>query len=293
METRRPGSWHRARARAFGRAVLLLGLLAGAAGAGPVAGATSAAAQGERAYDAYVPAAAKEGQFYNYSCEFDAAWVVLKTFGHEVPFEEQLAIVGYDTSVAPWYEQTADGYVIHGGDITTAYNGDYTSDLLARTTGEAMIPLFEEFGLDVSAVDERAEIEATLDRGGLIWTKATVDFLPWEPTTWLTPDGAELPTVLGNDHAVVVMGYDEEVVVIRDPLGPTSTNWERQFEYEVPWETFLPVWEAQGNDGLAVFPEGADDGGDTDGGDGDGDAPDVPGGLSGIQIVPVGTDEDE
>ena len=62
--------------------------------------------------------------------------------------------------------------------------------------------------------------------------------------------------MLGNDHAVVVMGYNDEVAVIRDVLGPTSSNWERAYEYEVPWETFLPIWEAQGNDGLAVAPNG-------------------------------------
>ena len=60
-----------------------LGVAAPVAGIRP--GAT--AAQGGvitpdgRVYTAYVPAATKVGQFYQYSCEFDASWVVLKTFG--------------------------------------------------------------------------------------------------------------------------------------------------------------------------------------------------------------------
>ena len=210
-----------------------------------------------RVYDAYVPAALKHGQFYQYTCEFDAAWAVLATFGYDVPFEEQLEIVGHDTSIEPYYQETPSGFVIYGGDITSAFNGDYTHNLLARTTGEAMQPLFEHFGLTVRPVHTRNAIEATLDRGGLVWIKATVDFLPWQPTTWITPDGTELPTVLGNDHAVVVMGYNEDVVLIRDVLGPTDTNWGRPFEYEVPWPPFLAVWEAQGYDGLAVFPPDA------------------------------------
>ena len=86
--------------------------------------------------------------------------------------------------------------------------------------------------------------------------KSTVDFLPWQPVTWITPDGQTLPGVLGNDHAVVAMGYNDEVVVIRDLLGPTDTNWNRSYEYQVPWETFLAVWEAQGFDALAVAPNG-------------------------------------
>ena len=37
-----------------------------------------------RVYDAYVPAATKSGQYYHFTCEFDAAWAVLATFGHDV-----------------------------------------------------------------------------------------------------------------------------------------------------------------------------------------------------------------
>ena len=122
-----------------------------------------------------------------------------------------------------------------------------------------MRKVVDEYDLAVEPVDDREGIESALDRGALIWIKSTVDFLPWEPVTWITPEGKELPGVLGNDHAVVVMGYNADVVVIRDTLGPTSTNWERPYEYEVPWDTFLPVWEAQGFDGLAMAPTTEDD----------------------------------
>ena len=230
----------------------------GAAPAPAVAQAGPVVTADGRVYDAYVPTAEKHGQFYYYSCEFDAAWVVLKTFGHDIPFERQLAIVGHDRSIEPYYEETRAGFVVYGGDITTAFSGDYTDNLLARTTGAAMAPLFARYGLAVEPVHTRRGIEATLERGGLVWIKATVDFLPWQPVTWITPQGEELPGVLGNDHAVVVIGYDDEVVVIRDPLGPTDTNWNRAYEYEVPWTTFLAVWEAQGFDGLAVSAEAGD-----------------------------------
>lgn len=212
-----------------------------------------------RAYTAYVPAATKAGQFYQYSCEFDASWVILTTFGHDVSFEEQLAVVGHDTSIEPYFEETAEGFVIYGGDITSAFCGDYTSNMLARSTGTAFLPLFEHYGLKAESVTTREEIEKTLDRGGLVWSKATVDFLPWADTTWLTPSGKSVPTVLGNDHAVVVMGYNDDGVVIRDVLGPTNTNWERSDEYDVPWATYLDVFEAQGSDGVGVFPADTDE----------------------------------
>jgi len=211
-----------------------------------------------RVYDAYNPAATKPGQFYQYSCEFDASWAVLATFGFDVPFEEQLAIVGHDAGPEPYYVEGPEGFVIYGGDITTAFSGDYTKNLLARTTGRAMRPLFERFGLPTEPVATAGALQAALDGGALVWMKATVDFLPWAPTTWVTPAGEELPTVLGNDHAVVVMGYNAAGPVIRDVLGPTDTNWNRQYEYDVPWDTFLAVWGAQGFDALAVSPAPTD-----------------------------------
>jgi hypothetical protein len=82
--------------------------------------------------------------------------------------------------------------------------------------------------------------------------KTTVDFKSWRPALWVTPEGKTFRTVLGNDHAVVVIGFNSDVVVIRDVLGPTSSNWQRPYEYEVRWDTFLQVWEAQSFDGLAV-----------------------------------------
>jgi len=233
------------------------------AGLGAVlVGSTHAAAQGGqqivtedgRVYDAYVPAATKSGQYFHFTCEFDAAWAVLATFGHEVSFEDQLALVGHDTSIEPYYEETTDGFLIHGADISRAYNGDYDTNFLARCTGAAMLPLFQHYGLEAYPAQTREAIEEATRKGGLVWMKATVDFLPWAASTWVAPDGKRFPTVLGNDHAVVVMGYNDYGVVIRDVLGPTDTNWERQLEYDVPWETFLGVFEAQGADGIAVFP---------------------------------------
>ena len=207
-----------------------------------------------QAYDAYVPAATKEGQWERFTCEFDAAWAVLKTFGVEAGLEEQLALVGQDRSVEPSYVETPGGVEIHGGDIATGFSGDYRENFLARASGAAMRPLFARFGLAVKPVRDRAGVEEALRGGGLVWMKASVDFLPGTPATWVTPAGERYPTVLGNDHAVVAMGYNEDGVLIRDVLGPTSSNRARPYRYHVDWGTFLDVWAAQGFDGLAVRP---------------------------------------
>ena len=203
-------------------------------------------------YTTYIPTASKPGQFYWYTCEFDAAWAILTTFGIDAPFEEQLAAIGVDNRIEPYYMDTGEGFVIYGGNIGQSWSGDYTSNLLARTTGAAMRKVFKYYGLEVGRIRSRRGVRQALDSGRLVWIKTTVDFKDWVPATWITPEGDRYELVLGNDHAVVVMGYNDDEVVIRDVLGPTDTNWDRLYEYEVDWETFMRCWGASGKDGLAV-----------------------------------------
>ncbi|HKP54835.1 MAG TPA: C39 family peptidase [Chloroflexia bacterium] len=203
-------------------------------------------------YDAYIPAATKKNQEFHYSCEFDAAWVVLKTNGFDVSVAQQAAIVGMSKGPEPYYKETKKGIFIYGGDITTSFSGDYKKNFLARSTGQAMRKVFEKYGLRVTPVNTREGIQAALLRGELVWIKTTVDFKAWKPATWVMPNGRTHKTVLGNDHAAVVMGFNKDVVVIRDVLGPTSTGKNRVYEYEVTWAKFMASWGAQSFDGLAV-----------------------------------------
>ena len=165
-----------------------------------------------------------------------------------------IALVGVDTSIEPYIKESKDGFFIYGGDITQGFSGNIKENFLARSTGEAMRKAFEQYDLGVTPVNDRAGVEVALGAGELVWIKTTVDFKPWRPAVWVMPDGRTRQTVLGNDHAVVVMGFSERGVVIRDVLGPTSSNWQRPYEYEVDWDTFLAAWGAQAFDGLAVAP---------------------------------------
>ena len=97
-----------------------------------------------RIYDAYIPAAVKKGQQYQYTCEFDAAWVVLQTFGIGASVDEIIAHTPVDSSLEPYFEETSDGFVIHGGDIRSAFSGDYKKNFLARSTGSALITDYHE-----------------------------------------------------------------------------------------------------------------------------------------------------
>jgi hypothetical protein len=243
-------------------------LAGGAAAAGAVARPRRASAQNPvvenyptplrdpSQYTVYIPTASKTGPFFIYTCEFDAAWAVLKTFGIDNTLEDQLAAVTFDRRIEPYYEWRTDGVFIYGGDITTSYSGDFTWNYLCRTTGRGMRPVFEQYGLRATRVNSRFRIEHWLQQGRLIWIKTTVDFKDWTPATWITPEGKRLNVVLSNDHAMVVIGYNDEVVVLRDILGPTDTNWQRAYEFEVTWDRFMACWTANGADGLAVgWPE--------------------------------------
>ena len=208
-----------------------------------------------RRWDAYLRTPVKEGQDFHYTCEFDSAWIVLKAHGLDLDLADQLDIVGIDETIEPYYEETSDGFLIWGGDIAEHFSGDYAANFLARAKGTAVRKVFDEVGLSVMPVHDRDAIEDALLAGEHVWFKSTVDFLVWRPATWITPAGDDYPVVLSNDHALVVMGFNDEHVVIRDPLGPTTTNTERPYQYCVRWERFLDVFAAQGNDGLAVGPE--------------------------------------
>lgn len=207
-----------------------------------------------RVYNAYIAAATKEGQAYQYSCEFDAAWVILETYGIKASVDELIAIVGVDTSVEPTMKETDDGVIIYGGDIDAHVSGNIYKNFLARGTGMAMQRAFSHYGLTATPIHDRASVEAALSAGRLVWMKTTVDFKRWRTATWVMPNGERRQVVLGNDHAVVAIGWSERGVVIRDVLGPTSSNWNRPYEYEVGWDTFLAAWGAQQFDGLAVTP---------------------------------------
>lgn len=203
-------------------------------------------------YTAYIPCASKTGPFFIYTCEFDVSWAILKTFGVDASLDDQLQLIPFDYRLEPYYQWTDSGVFIYGGDITSAYSGDYTSNFLCRTTGPVMRKVFQHYGLYTKIIKTEKRIKRHLDRGRMIWIKITVDFKDWTPATWITPEGERIQVVLSNDHAMVVIGYNDEVVVVRDLLGPTDTNWERGYEVEVPWDRFMACWGAQGNDGVAV-----------------------------------------
>ena len=205
-------------------------------------------------WNAYIQLPIKEGQDFHYTCEFDSAWIVLKAYGHDFTLEEQLDVVGHDLTIEPYWEETSTEITVYGGDIAEMYSGNYYDNILARARTSAVRKVFDSVQLEVTETPDRPAIEAALLEGQPVFFKSTVDFLDWRAATWVCPDGDEFPVVLTNDHALVVMGFNDEDVIIRDPLGPTTTNETRPWQYRVSWERYLEVIAAQGDDAIAICP---------------------------------------
>ena len=220
---------------------------------------------GNATWNAYIQLPIKEGQDFHYTCEFDSSWIVLRAYGHDFTLQEQLDVVGHDLSIEPYWEETSTAITVFGGDIAEMYSGNYVENILARARTSAVRKVFDSVGLGVTEAPDRPSTEAALLQGQPVFFKSTVDFLDWRAATWITPDGDEYPVVLTNDHALIVMGFNDTHVIIRDPLGPTTTNETRPWQYHVSWERYLQVIAAQGNDAIAVGPPPATAGDGTGG----------------------------
>lgn len=205
-------------------------------------------------WDALIQVPIKRGQWLSYTCEFDTAWSIMKAYGIDASLEEQIDAVGIDNRVVPYWEETPDEIIIYGGDIGQSFSGFLDENMMSKATGNAIRKAFEAQGLVATPAQDRASIETAILAGHPVFFKSTVDFLPWRPARWISPEGYEYPVVFSNDHALTVIGFNQDDVIIRDPLGPSSTNEIRPYQYRVTWDRFLEVLGAQGNDGLAVSP---------------------------------------
>lgn len=205
-------------------------------------------------WEAYLQMPIKEGQDLHFTCEFDTAWIIMMAYGMHVPLEEQLQLVGIDDSMEPYYEETPQGFQIYGGDVNNYFCGHLDTNLVARAKGNAMRKAFEGKGLGVTVTPDRPSIEAALLRGEPVFFKSTVDMMPWRPATWHSTTGETWQVVFSNDHALTVMGFNADEVIIRDPLGPTSTNTTRPWQWKTTWTRFLEVLASQENDAMAIGP---------------------------------------
>src|SRR5688572_5375841 len=100
-----------------------------------------------------------------------------------------------------------------------------------------MRKVFRPYGMSAGRIRSQHGIRQSLEAGRLLSMQTTMDFVARVPARWITQESETFEGVLGNVHAVVVNGYNDDVVVIRDVLGPTNPNWSRPYEYEVDCTT--------------------------------------------------------
>ncbi|WP_442603849.1 C39 family peptidase [Paenibacillus sp. KN14-4R] len=176
-------------------------------------------------------------------CEITSLAMLLQFAGvNKSKMELNEEVVKDDTPIV-WNK---DGTVKFWGNPNTGYVGDATP----RAKGfaiyhKALLPLmlkYEPTSFDLTG-RPFADYEAQIAKGNpvLIWT--TIDFK--EPNNWVvwdTPIGPIKTTFY--EHAVLLVGYDEENVYVNDPLGGKAS-------IKINKEQFLGSWEALGKQGLS------------------------------------------
>ncbi|MFF2157316.1 C39 family peptidase [Paenibacillus chitinolyticus] len=83
--------------------------------------------------------------------------------------------------------------------------------------------------------------------GTPVWIISNVTFRKLEPyhfQTWMTPDGPIWVTK--KEHSVVIVGYDEDYIYIRDPHNKTG---------RVAKQPFKEAWEQMGRQAISLLPE--------------------------------------
>lgn len=143
-----------------------------------------------------------------------------------------------------------DGSPAYWGDPNVGFVGEISGK--ARGFGiyhGALIKLLQQYlpeGVDLTE-SSFEDLEARLSNGipSVVWT--TIDFnVPSSWVTWNSPTGAVKTTFM--EHAVLLVGYDQENVYINDP-------WTGNAKYPVNKTQFIETWEAMGKQALSYEPK--------------------------------------
>lgn len=142
----------------------------------------------------------------------------------------------------------ADGSIAYWGNPNTGFVGDVTRK--QRGFGiyhSGLFPLLKTYiptAIDVTG--ESFDMYEAQVAGGIpviVWT--TIDFnVPYKWVTWDTPIGP-LQTSFA-EHAVLLVGYDEENVFLNDPLSGNK-------QFKVNKAQFIESWTAMGKQGLTYL----------------------------------------
>ncbi|WP_189005954.1 C39 family peptidase [Paenibacillus marchantiophytorum] len=154
----------------------------------------------------------------------------------EMPKDETPATLNADGSIASW------------GNPNTGFVGDVTR----KTRGfgiyhSGLFPLLKHYmpqAIDITGESfDMYEQQIARDIPVIAWT--TIDFnIPYKWVTWETPTGPLKTTYA--EHAVLLVGYDENNVYLNDPLSGKK-------QVQVNKAQFIESWTAMGKQGLTYL----------------------------------------
>ncbi|WP_426447326.1 C39 family peptidase [Paenibacillus sp. S-38] len=176
-------------------------------------------------------------------CELTSLTMLLQYYGVQKTKMELLPEMKHDTTPITY---NADGTVGYWGNPNTGFVGDITGK--SKGFGIYHTALFELAHKYIpTAVDLTREpfhaIEQQLLSGVpvVVWT--TIDFkVPQKWSVWDTPIGPIKTTFM--EHAVLLVGFDEQHVYINDPLSGLSKK-------AIDKKQFLATWEAMGRQAIS------------------------------------------
>ncbi|MCY9668059.1 C39 family peptidase [Paenibacillus alginolyticus] len=154
----------------------------------------------------------------------------------EMPKDDTPATLNTDGSIAYW------------GNPNTGFVGDVTRKQRGFGIYHAgLFPLLKSYipqAIDITGESfELYEQQIANDIPVIIWT--TIDFnIPYKWVTWDTPKGPIKTTYA--EHAVLLVGYDENNVYLNDPLSGKK-------QLQVNKTQFIDSWTAMGKQGLTYL----------------------------------------
>ncbi|MEW9697874.1 C39 family peptidase [Paenibacillus sp. SI8] len=178
-------------------------------------------------------------------CEVTSLAMLLQFSGVNIGKMELAAEMPKDNTPATLQ---ADGTISYWGNPNTGFVGDVTRKQRGFGIYHAgLFPLLKTYmpsAIDVT--DEPFELYEQQVASGIpvvVWT--TIDYnLPYKWVTWDTPTGP-LKTSYA-EHAVLLVGYDEENVYLNDPLKGSK-------QVQVNKAQFIESWSAMGKQGLTYL----------------------------------------
>ncbi|WNQ13621.1 C39 family peptidase [Paenibacillus aurantius] len=178
-------------------------------------------------------------------CEVTSLSMLLAYYGAKTDKLKLAAEMKRDTTEL---KRAPDGTILSWGNPNVGFVGEITGR--AKGFGiyhTALIELMRKYIPD--AVDltggsfEALEKQVASGSPVVVWT--TIDYIVPEPDRWVVWDTSLGPIrTTFSEHAVVLVGYDEQNVYVNDPLSGKSS-------LPVNKAAFLETWEAMGKQALS------------------------------------------